>query len=628
MHAEDLLVQGWRASGLTITLAAEAEFAVEQIAHDDGFEIGSLALQCERGVPLALPPCSGGTLQWLQPPDRMLEFTVRRQAHTWSATREDGRVELAFPGPGQIRLKLHQAALDWLPPGWLQGYTDLTGLAGTVSLEAGFDGEWIELAGALQEVEFDTPDGRYAGAGIGLDIDLGWQPESATLRLESSWRAGELLLGAVYLPSPSVPWRLDLDAIGQGAQWRLQRLVFERVDTLSLTGSGHVDLADDRQLKRLDLELAGLDLSWLWDHGLQSLAATAGWGGLLPAGQARGRLSIKNHAIDELHLVLDQVSLRDDRGRLELDDVQAELIFHGADNDTNDGLDLSASWSGARLLSLPLGGSSFVVRGRDDGSLKLDYPLQVPLLEGRVVVDDLDWRNWRSAERDLRLSARLEPVDLAQLTRALGWTEFGGSLAGRFPALRLRQGVIEFEGGLDVELFSGTARVENFSIERPFGTLPALAADLEFSALDLEQLTGAFEFGYMTGLLSGHLRELRLLDWQPVQFDARFETLIDAPRRRISQQAVDSLSSLSGAGGAMLSGTLLRFFEDFPYRRVGLGCRLRNNVCTMQGLEATEGGGYLILEGRGLPRLNIIGHHRSVNWPRLMAQIQAATGGG
>ncbi|MFN2334573.1 MAG: hypothetical protein ABR550_09145, partial [Wenzhouxiangellaceae bacterium] len=129
------------------------------------------------------------------------------------------------------------------------------------------------------------------------------------------------------------------------------------------------------------------------------------------------------------------------------------------------------------------------------------------------------------------------------------------------------------------------ARIEQMSVERPFGSLPALSSRIEFDRLDLMLVTGAFEFGAMSGLLSGYIHDLRLLDWQPVAFDAWFETLTGKGDRRISQKAVNSLSNLSGGGGA-LSGTVLRWFEDFPYRKAGIGCRLANNVCRMRGLEA------------------------------------------
>jgi hypothetical protein len=127
----------------------------------------------------------------------------------------------------------------------------------------------------------------------------------------------------------------------------------------------------------------------------------------------------------------------------------------------------------------------------------------------------------------------------------------------------------------------------------------------------------------MEGQVSGWVRGLRLLDWRPVAMDARLFTHDDVPRRRISQRAVDNLSSLGGGGGALMTGTVLSVFEDFPYQRAGLACRLANNICHLDGVAAHESGGFYIVEGRGLPRLDVIGHRRLVDWPLMLRQLES-----
>ena len=75
--------------------------------------------------------------------------------------------------------------------------------------------------------------------------------------------------------------------------------------------------------------------------------------------------------------------------------------------------------------------------------------------------------------------------------------------------------------------------------------------------------------------------------------------------RRISQQAVQNLSALGGAGAtAALQRSLLRFFETFRYRRLGLTCELRDSICRMGGVTparaaesaSARAGGYVIVE--------------------------------
>ncbi len=140
-------------------------------------------------------------------------------------------------------------------------------------------------------------------------------------------------------------------------------------------------------------------------------------------------------------------------------------------------------------------------------------------------------------------------------------------------------------------------------------------------------MTGAFSFGEIEGRLDGSVRGLRLLNWEPVAFDLALATPEDyRGRRKISQRAVDNLSSLGG-GAQVLSQTVLKFFEKFSYRRLGLRCRLLDNVCRMSGV-APAPQGYYIVEGAGLPRINIIGFSTVVDWPQLVRRLKAATQSG
>mgnify|MGYP003440427528 CR=1 FL=1 len=68
--------------------------------------------------------------------------------------------------------------------------------------------------------------------------------------------------------------------------------------------------------------------------------------------------------------------------------------------------------------------------------------------------------------------------------------------------------------------------------------------------------------------------------------------------------------------------TFLRFFEQFHHRRLGLSSRLRNDICEMDGV-APAGNGYYIVQGSGLPRIDVIGSQRRVAWSRLVRQLRA-----
>jgi hypothetical protein len=159
--------------------------------------------------------------------------------------------------------------------------------------------------------------------------------------------------------------------------------------------------------------------------------------------------------------------------------------------------------------------------------------------------------------------------------------------------------------------------------------LPGLAADVRVADLDLEQLTQTFSFGRIAGRLEGHIHELRMLDWEPVAFDAWLGT----PERQtgsndISRQAVNRLTTIGGGSAtAALTGPLMRLFNSFSYRRLGLGCRLRNNVCHLRGLGEDEGS-VVLLEGAGVPKITIRAFNRNIDWPQMVSNLVAISGDG
>jgi hypothetical protein len=151
---------------------------------------------------------------------------------------------------------------------------------------------------------------------------------------------------------------------------------------------------------------------------------------------------------------------------------------------------------------------------------------------------------------------------------------------------------------------------------------------MTIKGFDLKALTEVFGFGEITGRLDGKIRDLRLLDWSPIAFDAELHSDDNAPdRRRISQRAVADLSSVGGGGFVGgLQAEALKLFQDFAYARLGLSCKLANNVCHMDGV-GSAGAGYTIVEGSGLPHISVIGYEREVDWPTLVSRLRAATEG-
>jgi hypothetical protein len=284
-------------------------------------------------------------------------------------------------------------------------------------------------------------------------------------------------------------------------------------------------------------------------------------------------------------------------------------------------------WSSGNVLGLQLGATDLTLQTWGT-TLRLREPARIPIFSGALAIDALRIRKLGTPQMAFMLDANVEPVSVAQLSRAFGWPEFGGEISGRITKLRLEDGVLTLGTTLIAQVFDGEVAVGNMRLENALGAWPRFQADIALRNLDLQQATQAFSFGLITGRLSGDIDKLTLFNWQPVSFDARLYTPPnDRSRHRISQRAVQNIGSIGGSGAgvaAALQSGLLKFFEDFNYDRLGINCRLENEICRMSGI-APAGNGYYLVKGKGLPRIDVIGNAERVDWPRMVAQLKAVT---
>ena len=219
---------------------------------------------------------------------------------------------------------------------------------------------------------------------------------------------------------------------------------------------------------------------------------------------------------------------------------------------------------------------------------------------------------------------------MPQLAKAFGWPEFAGTLSGRIPRVEFRDKLLTFGGDLEARVFDGTIVGRNIRLQDPLGRWPRVFADIELRNLDLALVTRTFEIGSITGRLEGAIKGLELFAWSPVAFDAYLQTPPGLRgRKRISARAVGTLSNVGGGGGgvvAALQSGVFKMFDEYDYEKLGIRCRLVNDVCLMSGVEPA-GMGYYILKGSGIPRINIIGNAGRVNWPQLVSQLETQMSG-
>ena len=256
--------------------------------------------------------------------------------------------------------------------------------------------------------------------------------------------------------------------------------------------------------------------------------------------------------------------------------------------------------------------------------------LVIPVLDGIIGLADIRARRIvgdSGAEWQAELQGAVTPISMQRLSESQGWPKLGGTLHGNIPRIVYAKSALRFEGALEFELFDGKARATGIRIEDLTSKVPSFFGDLSVRGMDLSLLTQAFSFGNITGKIDVDVKGLELESWQPIAFDARVITSEGSFEKRISQKAVQNISSVGGRGaGAAIQASVLRVFETFGYEKIGLSCRLHSNICDMGGVESSPNG-YVMVKGGGIPSLTVVGYNRQVGWLELMDRVKQATEG-
>ncbi|TBR08375.1 MAG: hypothetical protein EPO46_10070 [Lysobacter sp.] len=543
-----------------------------------------------------------------------------------SLARGTSRIAVQRRGdaPDLTRVDLTSIPLAWTRALLAQAWPEaqLKGGNGDARLQVTSSAAGVRVAGplTLRGVALDTPDGRIAAEGLGgaFDLDLLLGPTDR-VALRGALQGGEILFGTTYVALAGRRVGLDLDAEQRGACcWRLPR--FDWRDGNLLAARGQLAFGPGLALRDIDVDLRSENLAGARDAYLSGWLGAAGMAGLELRGGLAAKLSVVAGRLERVDARLDSISARDPKGRFAFESLAGDAKY-SADGPVRSGF----SWKGGSVYGLAFGPASVPLTSAG-GRLSLAHPVDVPMLGGRFSFDHLAIQPASTGQPALtEFGLTLERLDVAQVAKALGLPAFTGQLSGRIPSARYSSDTLVFDGGLSTQVFGGRIDVSALSMERPFGVAPTLGADIAIDDLDLASVTGVLGFGSITGLLDGRISALRLVDWQPVAFDASLRTdRRRGVRQRISQRAVQDLSSVGD--NSLVSGLqaqLLGFFDDFGYSRIGIDCRLADGVCDMGGLAASGPNSFVIVRGAGIPRLSVIGINRRVDWQTLVERLVA-----
>ncbi len=231
----------------------------------------------------------------------------------------------------------------------------------------------------------------------------------------------------------------------------------------------------------------------------------------------------------------------------------------------------------------------------------------IPFHSGNIVIYDAMVDDLLSPDKQVRFGLKLEKINLGGLTQSLLDTELPGTINADFGVMRYQNNRMTSEGTAIINIFDGEIKASNFYFQDI--TLPSrkFGGDVTFQDINLEQLTGKIAIGRMSGNLRGSLKGFMMEYGQPSGFILEVESVKKKGiKQLISSDAINNISILGAGVGNILGRGITKYFKDFPYRKIGLRCDLKNDKFKVNGTIIEGDKEYLVRRGlfRGVDVIN------------------------
>jgi len=259
-----------------------------------------------------------------------------------------------------------------------------------------------------------------------------------------------------------------------------------------------------------------------------------------------------------------------------------------------------------------------------NNSLRFPEPIRISLFGGRCMIEKLAWKDVINAPADLSFSLGLDDLRLLELTEALGWHRFGGSLSGSIPEVRWTGDSLKSEGAITLNMFGGRVAIRGMEIGQPLSPVRSIKMNARVEGLDLEQASETFEFGRISGVLAGTIEDLVFTQGQPAEFRAGIQT-VDTPgvSQWISVEALNKITVLSSGNEAgSIYGGIAGFFDFFRYSKLGFKTALKNDKMILRGVETRNGQEYLVVGTLLPPTVNIVSHTQEIGFRELLRRLE------
>jgi len=476
----------------------------------------------------------------------------------------------------------------------------------------------IDATLQFRNASFSDEAGLHAAEKLTGSLAVSLKPSADTWlwRTALDWQAGEVFWQPFYIANGG--HQLTAGGKLENALLTVDSAHLKVKDVGELDASGQLSL-NDFKLINFNASLPNLNLNAAYPMLFKPMLEKTAFANADVSGVAAVRLELQNSEPKVFELLLKDVNVADKNKKFAFYNVNANLPWSYDVART-----LSFSYESGELLNLPLGKTD--IQAQVDRYSLTAPDIKLPILDGALHLADIS-ASRRADQWYWHLGARLDAISMEDFSTHLGLPKMHGKASAEIPLVTYAAGALTTDGSIVLNVFNGTATVTQLTMQSPLGIAPKLNADIALRNLDLGVLTSTFSFGAIEGKLDGDIKNLELQNWKPVKFDAVVQSSPGRYPKKISQRAVENISALGGGGAAAaVQRSFLRFFEQFNYGKMGLSCRLRNDICEMGGVESTPHG-YIIVKGSGIPAITVMGYNETVGWSELLARIKRVTDG-
>jgi len=259
-----------------------------------------------------------------------------------------------------------------------------------------------------------------------------------------------------------------------------------------------------------------------------------------------------------------------------------------------------------------------------NNSLRFPEAIPISLFGGSCRIEKLAWSDVVGAPSELSFSLGLNGLQLLDLTEALGWYRFGGTLSGSIPEVQLEGDSLRSNGSITLNMFGGRIAIGAMEVQRHLSPVRSIKMTAMLEGLDLEQASATFEFGRISGVLAGTVEDLVITQGQPSEFKADIQT-VEKPgvSQWISVEALNKITVLSSGNEAgLLYSGLAGFFDFFRYSKLGFKATLKNDKIKLRGIETRGGQEFLVVGTLLPPTVNIVSHSQEIGFSELLRRFE------